>query len=67
MTAHGRISLMAAADLRDALRAWQSGDIPAAMAALMSIDPDSWNAIETRLNTMGGSLPELLTHLSRKD
>ena len=63
----GRISLMAAADLRHALEAHARGDTAAAVAALMSIDPESWNAIEHRLNTLGGSIPELLAHLSRED
>ncbi|MCE7080437.1 hypothetical protein [Streptomyces sp. ST2-7A] len=55
-----RITLMAAGELRDALTAHRAGDTPAAIAALMSIDPDSWAAIEHRLATLGGTLTELL-------
>ncbi|MEU2722739.1 hypothetical protein [Streptomyces smyrnaeus] len=56
----GHITLMAAGELRDALTAAQHGDRPAALAALMAIDADSWQAISDRLNALGGSLPELL-------
>ncbi|UUN28211.1 hypothetical protein [Streptomyces sp. FIT100] len=55
-----RITLMAAGELRTALEATARGDLPAAAAALMSIDPTSWQAIEHRLTVLGGSLPELL-------
>ncbi len=55
-----RITLMAAGELRDALAAAERGDTPAAVHGLMSIDPDSWQAIETRLAALGGSVPELL-------
>ncbi|MFJ6633331.1 hypothetical protein ACIQMR_18360 [Streptomyces sp. NPDC091376] len=54
------ITLMAAGELRTALEATARGDLPAAAAALMSIDPTSWQAIERRLTVLGGSLPELL-------
>ncbi|UUN27672.1 hypothetical protein [Streptomyces sp. FIT100] len=54
------ITLMAAGELRTALEATAQGDLPAAAAALMSIDPSSWQAIEHRLTVLGGSLPELL-------
>jgi hypothetical protein len=66
MTGTGRISLMAAGDLRDALNAHQRGDAATAVAALMSIDPESWHAIEDRLNAMGGSLTELLASNTRE-
>ncbi|WP_433572839.1 hypothetical protein [Streptomyces sp. CA-251247] len=56
-----RITLMAAGELRTALEAQARGDLPTAAAALMSIDPASWQAIEHRLNTLGGTLPALLT------
>ncbi|MFF7202058.1 MULTISPECIES: hypothetical protein [unclassified Streptomyces] len=55
-----RITLMAAGELRTALEAHARGDLPAAAAALMSIDPASWQAIEQRLKRLGGTLPELL-------
>ncbi|WP_301124743.1 hypothetical protein [Streptomyces cacaoi] len=65
-SAAGRITLMAAGELRDALAAAQRGDQVTAVAALMAIDADSWQAISSRLNAMGGSLPELLTSLGRQ-
>ncbi|MGY1437150.1 hypothetical protein [Streptomyces reniochalinae] len=55
------ITLMAAGELRDALAAIERGDRPAAVAALMAIDPDSWQAIEHRLAALGGSVSALLT------
>jgi hypothetical protein len=55
-----KITLMAAAELRDALAARQRGDLPAAVCAVMSIDPQSWQAIEHRLKVLGGDLPRLL-------
>ncbi|PGH49308.1 hypothetical protein [Streptomyces sp. Ru87] len=55
-----RITLMAAGELRDALDAHARGDLPAAVYGLMSIDPDSWQAIAERLAAIGGTLPELL-------
>ncbi|MCP9207103.1 hypothetical protein [Streptomyces cucumeris] len=58
---NGHISLMAAGELRDALAARERGDLPAAVNALMNIDPESWQAIETRLVALGGDLPQLLT------
>ena len=57
----GRITLMAAGELRDALEAHQRGDTAAAVYGLMSIDPESWHAIEDRLAALGGTLAELLT------
>ncbi|MCF6525668.1 hypothetical protein [Streptomyces sp. JJ36] len=59
MTDH--ITLMAAGELREALAALRRGDRGAAVAGLMAIDPQSWHAIEKRLSSLGGSLPELLT------
>ncbi|MEE1929834.1 hypothetical protein V1J52_16865 [Streptomyces sp. TRM 70351] len=56
-----RISLMAAGELRDAIAAVQRGDTASAAYALASIDPDSWHAIEHRLNTLGGEIAALLT------
>lgn len=57
----GRVSLMAAGELRDALTALHHGDTVAALHGLMSIDPESWTAIEDRLNALGVDLG----HLSR--
>ncbi|MGH4027846.1 hypothetical protein ACQB60_02780 [Actinomycetota bacterium Odt1-20B] len=53
-------TLMAAGELRTALEAHTRGDVPAAVAALMSIDATSWQAIADRLAAMGGTLPQLL-------
>ncbi|RDG36478.1 MULTISPECIES: hypothetical protein [Streptomyces] len=50
-----RISLMAAAELRDALRALGEGRGPAAIASLMAIDADSWEAVEQRLAAIVGN------------
>ncbi|WP_329133964.1 hypothetical protein OG552_17485 [Streptomyces sp. NBC_01476] len=51
-----RISLMAVAELRDVLTALEHGQGPTAIAALMSIDPESWQAIEQRLAAVGTDL-----------
>ncbi|MET9416113.1 hypothetical protein ABZY03_18395 [Streptomyces klenkii] len=56
----GAISLMAAGNLRDALTAHACGDVPTAISALMSIDPESWQAIENRLVRLGASTADLL-------
>lgn len=50
-----RVSLMAAGELRDAFAAVEEGRGPAAVAALMAIDPVSWQAIEHRLIAVIGS------------
>ena len=55
-----RISLMALAELRDVLNALERGQSPAAVAALLAIDPESWQAIEQRLAAVGGDLRQLL-------
>jgi hypothetical protein len=55
-----RLSLMAVGDLRDALTALELGQGPVAITALMSIDPESWQAIEHRLAAVGGDLRQLL-------
>lgn len=58
-----RISLMASGELRDALTAIEEGKGPAAIAALMAIDPASWQAIEHRLQAViGTDLRALLLH-----
>ncbi|MBF6045951.1 hypothetical protein GO001_12045 [Streptomyces sp. NRRL B-1677] len=54
------ITLMAAGHLRDALSAHARGDLPTAVSALMSIDPQSWQAIEHRLALLGGATADLL-------
>jgi hypothetical protein len=46
---------MACGELRDALTAIEEGKTPAAVAALMAIDPASWRAIEHRLTAMVGT------------
>ncbi|WP_405804861.1 hypothetical protein [Streptomyces sp. NBC_01187] len=57
------ISLMAVGELRDAFTALERGDRGTAVASLMAIDPDSWQAIERRLATLGGSVADLLQAL----
>ncbi|MEU5418748.1 hypothetical protein ACH4UT_24495 [Streptomyces sp. NPDC020799] len=54
-TSTRHISLMASGELRDALTAIKEGKGPAAVAALMAIDPRSWEAIEQRLTALIGS------------
>lgn len=61
------ITLMAAGEVRAALDAAARGDAPAAVHALLSIDPASWQAIEHRLNVLGTTLPELLATLRTGD
>ncbi|WP_335971625.1 hypothetical protein [Streptomyces sp. CA2R106] len=55
-----RLSLMAVGDLRDALTALELGQGPTAITALMSIDAESWQAVEHRLAAVGGDLRQLL-------
>lgn len=55
-----RPTLMAVGDLRDAVSALERGEVPTAVAALMAIDNDSWNAMERRVATVGGDLRGLL-------
>ncbi|MCX4828730.1 hypothetical protein OG746_08330 [Streptomyces sp. NBC_01016] len=59
-------TLMAAGELRAALEAHARGDVPATVAALMSIDATSWNAIRDRLAALGGTLPQLLDTIERE-
>ena len=61
MEGPARITLTAAGDLRDAITAHQRGDTAAAIYGLLAIDPQSWQAIQDRLATLGATLPELLT------
>lgn len=58
-----RISLMAVGELRDAFTALERGDRGTAVASLMAIDTESWQAIERRLATLGGSVTDLLSAL----
>lgn len=46
------LSLMAVADLRDALAALELGQPAAALASLMAIDPQAWQVIGERLRTV---------------
>lgn len=59
------VTLMAAGELREALTALERGDHATAASGLMAIDAASWRAIERRLVTVGGSLPELLATLGQ--
>lgn len=52
---------LAAAHFRDALAATQNGDVPVAVGALLAIDNESWTGIVQRLNSLGGSITDLLT------
>ncbi|MEU7663363.1 hypothetical protein [Streptomyces lincolnensis] len=61
------ITLMAAGEVRAALEAAARGDAPAAVHALLSIDPTSWQAIEHRLAALGTTLPNLITTLNRTE
>ncbi|MGK5731472.1 hypothetical protein [Streptomyces sp. URMC 124] len=61
------ISLMASGELRDALTAIEEGKGPAAIAALMAIDPVSWLAIEQRLKAVVGSDLRTLLFQCRED
>ncbi|QKW07382.1 hypothetical protein HUT18_14290 [Streptomyces sp. NA04227] len=61
------ISLMAAAELRDALTAIEEGKAATAVAALLAIDPESWQVIEKRLvAVIGADLRQLLTAAVRE-
>jgi hypothetical protein len=52
---------LAAAHFRDALAATEKGDVPVAVGALLAIDNESWAGIVQRLNSLGGSITDLLT------
>ncbi|MER8186509.1 hypothetical protein [Kitasatospora sp. NPDC094015] len=52
---------LAAVHLRDAMTATANHDGPAALAALMHIDPDSWHAINHRLAQLGTDILTALT------
>ena len=57
---------LAAAHFRDALTAAETGDLPTVVGALLAIDNQSWQAITDRLNTLGGTVAELLTATARE-
>lgn len=56
---------LAAVHLREALTAAADGHGPAAVAALMHIDPQSWQAIEHRLDQLGTTVLDALAHAAR--
>ncbi|MFF1909692.1 hypothetical protein [Kitasatospora sp. NPDC058218] len=56
---------LAAVHLREALTAAADGRAPAALAALLHIDPDSWTAIEQRTAALGTDLIDLLATAAR--
>ncbi|MEU3494483.1 hypothetical protein ABZ747_13465 [Kitasatospora cineracea] len=56
---------LAAAHLRDALTAAADHQPAAALAALMNIDPTSWDAIQHRAHQLGLSLLDLLALAAR--
>ncbi|GGV01950.1 hypothetical protein GCM10010495_11470 [Kitasatospora herbaricolor] len=56
---------LAAVHLREALTAAADGHAPAALAALMHIDPESWQAIETRLSALGTTVLDALALAAR--
>ncbi|MGW6916680.1 hypothetical protein ACWGB8_23065 [Kitasatospora sp. NPDC054939] len=56
---------LAAVHLREALTAAANGQAPAALAALMHIDPQSWTAIEQRAALLGTDLLDLLATAAR--
>ncbi|MDH6705331.1 hypothetical protein P3T27_002041 [Kitasatospora sp. MAA19] len=53
---------LAATHLREALQAAADHQPTTALAALMHIDPDSWQAIEHRLAALGTDLLDVLAH-----
>ncbi|WP_033222229.1 hypothetical protein [Kitasatospora phosalacinea] len=65
MTVLPVIRPLAAAHLREALTAAADGQAPAALAALMHIDNESWQAIERRLNSLGTNLLDALALANR--
>ncbi|WP_405017255.1 hypothetical protein OHV05_09320 [Kitasatospora sp. NBC_00070] len=56
---------LAAVHLREALTAAANGQAPAALAALMHIDPESWQALEHRLNALGLTVLDSLALAAR--
>lgn len=67
MSSPDHVPLMAAVELRTALEAHRDGDVPGMVTALLSIDPQSWQAIERRLKLLDcGSVNELLAGIERQ-
>ncbi|MFD3885044.1 hypothetical protein [Streptomyces microflavus] len=67
MSTTPQISLMASAELRDALTAIEEGKLAAAVAALTAIDSESWKAIESRLGpAIGMDLRSLFLGVSAR-
>ncbi|GHH71365.1 hypothetical protein GCM10018781_32550 [Kitasatospora indigofera] len=56
---------LAAVHLREALTAAADGHAPAALAALMHIDAESWQAIEHRMATLGTTVLDALAVAAR--
>ncbi len=56
---------LAAVHLREALTAAADGQVPAALAALMHIDAESWHAINSRLGQLGTDLLDALALAAR--
>ena len=56
---------LAAVHLREALTAAADGQAPAALAALMHIDAESWQAMETRLASLGTTVLDALALAAR--
>jgi hypothetical protein len=52
---------LAAVHFREALTAAQRQDLPAAVGALLAIDNESWQGIVGRLDSVGGTVADLLT------
>ncbi|MEU9132820.1 hypothetical protein AB0D08_32735 [Kitasatospora sp. NPDC048540] len=60
MTAARTIRPLAAVHLREAMTATANHDGPAALAALMHIDAESWQAINARLAQLGTDILTVL-------
>ncbi|MEU1419528.1 hypothetical protein [Kitasatospora sp. NPDC005751] len=65
MTTPAVIRPLAAVHLREALTAAANGQGPAAIAALLHIDHDSWTAIEQRTALLGTTVLDLLATAAR--
>jgi len=52
---------LAAVHFREALTAARGNDLPAAVGALLAIDNESWQGITARLDSVGGTVADLLT------
>ncbi|MFF4821228.1 hypothetical protein ACFY2K_42370 [Kitasatospora sp. NPDC001309] len=65
MTTPAPIRPLAAVHLREALQAAANREPATALAALMHIDPQSWQAIEHRLAALGTDLLDVLAHTAQ--